>query len=935
MTKPERSSDLQELVEQIWLEQVRSLEQGRITPAEDFFVRYPSFSEHPDHAIDVIFNEYAILSGIDSVEILPVDFYRRFPELESRLRKQFELFDAVSEAIIARPAMGAETGQGLESATSSSTNWATESRFEFRRELGRGATSVVWEAWDHQLKRAVAIKKPHSPVQHSRRKKSRFIQEARAVARLHHPNIVPIHEILELENEMCLVSPLIAGKDLQQLTEQKPPEAVQALQWVQQVADALHYAHENGIVHRDVKPSNVLVNSKQRALLTDFGLALDEMTRLSITQSGELIGTPAFMAPEQVTGHGRVDRRADVYSLGVLLYYLLGGKLPFEGSFSTVLHRLISETPDPLRHHNPSVVRELEIITNKCLNKDPDERYQTARALGDDLQRFENGEVIRAKPAGPLVRAFKFAQRKPQLVTAVAISLVALAFAAGTLFQLVDVIDQRNRAIDAEQTNRTLLTEASLSAGQLAMQRGRLGEAVSHFETAIGLQSKPSVEMNLSLVECYLALDNVERATEKWKVAMTQAGNDEPNPLINYWKVELAASGAAEFGEVLQILESADFSGIDLAKQRFLEGLNCANSAEALKCFNAAVAADRYHHSAREMSLIMALSLARFDELMVDVSLAQQLYPEDVDFQLIEAIAMAATDQPGLAEDIIQTIELDSKDRQRWIEFCQFVHRKTRRLNPSGSISNYDLNRVAELISEFTSNHARLLSQRRWRFPPRIALFFDELTDLGSAEDFLSWRERTREAVSTHPEGVLMVIAAESELKDDSVQQLEASRDLFRQATQLPAFIDDAPNAAWLGVYATAVKLVFHFQHEPQKNTAIFIDACRNLDPQSIIKPRDLRTFTITLIQSGAYAEAMPFAKQWIDCSTSKQQLNDATWHLGIVYQRMSNWQSLLELCDERISAEDWSDDYPRQKWTSFRAQAQAKLRELLDSESP
>ncbi len=197
--------------------------------------------------------------------------------MDPQLRRQFDLFDAVNE-VTATDASDETLTHHKHAADDSSSEsgalrLASSQRFEIRRELGRGATAVVFEAWDAQLQQQVTIKKPHEHIVRSPRARARLVREARAAARLHHAGIVPFREIHDNGDEFFLVSPYVAGQDLQELTQEKVPEICQAIKWVQQIADALHYAHENGIIHRDVKPSNVLVNDEGNAMLTDFGLA--------------------------------------------------------------------------------------------------------------------------------------------------------------------------------------------------------------------------------------------------------------------------------------------------------------------------------------------------------------------------------------------------------------------------------------------------------------------------------------------------------------------------------------------------------------------------------------------------------------------------------------------------------------------------------------
>jgi tetratricopeptide (TPR) repeat protein len=748
---------------------------------------------------------------------------------------------------------------------------------------------------------------------------------------LHHPGIVQIREIGESDEGIFLVLPLVDGETLDKITRRARPPVSQAVDWFVELAAALDYAHENRIVHRDVKPSNVIVHPDGRAMLTDFGLAQNANARLSITQTGELVGTPAFMPPEQIESDEKVDRRADIYSLGALMYFVLSGRLPFDGSFSSVMHQVLSVSPRPLRAIDPRIPRDLEIITAKCLSKSPDDRYRTARELGDDLRRFKNGEVIAAKATGPVERMIKFARRKPYWVAVAATLFVAIAFSGGLLLQLRSVVGQRNRARIAEATNRALLADASYDAGRLAMQRGRLTTAVEHFENALEQNFGQPARLRLHLAECYLALGRTAAATEQ-VTAAARGVNDAPQiALANYWKAELAAAGVTEFGDAVELMEAAMCDELDVAKRKFLEGINAYTSPQALACFREAIAADAYHHSARRQSLIMALSLADIEAVLRDAKIAQQLYPEDIDFRLLEALALALADQLENARQVIRRTPLKDGSMENWLELAEFVHANTRSLNPGGAIKQVDLSKISRRLSNFAQRYLPLLVERGWRFPPRIAGQFSTLPE-DHWGDFESSRAVTRELVSIHPEGTLLIIAAESELDGtDPVEQLESSQKLFLRATEAPGFVSNTRDSAWLGVFATAVNLALVKQHQVEENTDLIIQACRHLTPTRIENANYLRTISILLIENGQHELARGFVDQWIG-TASPAKREGALWHLATLHQAKSEWQQVLQICNDVL--ENYSQHLSNDRaasWTSYRQSAKHHLSELLD----
>jgi serine/threonine protein kinase len=303
--------------------------------------------------------------------------------------------------------------------------------YEVLEEVGRGGMGVVYKARQVQLGRLVALKMIQSGVGADAEERRRFRIEAEAVARLQHPGIVQIHSVGEHEGHPFLVLEFVAGKSLAQRLDGKPWPARDAAGLVEDLARAVHYAHERGIVHRDLKPANVLLAApaKPQAAegsaacglaevtpkITDFGLAkfLDRATQQ--TQTGHILGTPQYMAPEQAAGqNNQVGPATDVYALGATLYELLTGRPPFQGeSFLTVLEQVRHDEPQPPRRLRRDVPRDLETICLKCLAKPPEKRYGSALALAEDLRRWREHEPITARRPGWGERLLLGARRRP------------------------------------------------------------------------------------------------------------------------------------------------------------------------------------------------------------------------------------------------------------------------------------------------------------------------------------------------------------------------------------------------------------------------------------------------------------------------------------------------------------------------------------------
>jgi WD40 repeat protein len=302
--------------------------------------------------------------------------------------------------------------------------------YEIQAELGRGAMGVVYSARQISLNRPVALKMIRSAALASEDELRRFQNEAEAVAQLDHPHIVPIYEVGEHDGQRYFSMKLIAGPSLQESLSSFAADPKAAARLMVTVAGAVHHAHQRGILHRDLKPSNILLDDRGEPHVTDFGLAKRIQSDVELTESGAILGTPAYMSPEQAAGRrGAITTATDVYGLGAILYALLTGKAPFRGqSFIETLDAVRNLPPEPITKQNPKIPRDLELICLKCMEKDPAGRYPTAGALVADLERFAAGEPVSVRAAGAVERLAKWTRRKPILAAAYALGLLALLF---------------------------------------------------------------------------------------------------------------------------------------------------------------------------------------------------------------------------------------------------------------------------------------------------------------------------------------------------------------------------------------------------------------------------------------------------------------------------------------------------------------------------
>jgi WD40 repeat protein len=383
--------------------------------------------------------------------------------------------------------------------------------YEILQELGRGGMGIVYQARQVALNRVVALKVIRAGAGAGAQELERFRIEAEAVARLQHPHIVQIHEIGEQAGCPYFALEFVEGGTLAQRLAGTPLASRQAAALLETLARAMHHAHERGILHRDLKPGNVLLTADGTPKISDFGLAkyLDEALAPTVlarqTQSGAVLGTPSYMAPEQAQGKNKeIGPAADVYALGAILYELLTGRPPFKAATPLeTLRQVIWDEPVPPARLQPKVPRDLETLCLKCVQKEPGKRYPSALALAEDLRRFLAGEPIRARPVGRGERLWRWCRRNPALSTASGVAaltllaVVALAIGFG-LYQsraAADLRQEKQQTEAARNKSERHAATLALDQGLALCEQGEIGRGMLWL--AHGLEIAPAAAADL------------------------------------------------------------------------------------------------------------------------------------------------------------------------------------------------------------------------------------------------------------------------------------------------------------------------------------------------------------------------------------------------------------------------------------------------------
>jgi eukaryotic-like serine/threonine-protein kinase len=384
--------------------------------------------------------------------------------------------------------------------------------YELLEEIARGGMGVVYKARQLSLNRIVAVKMIRATHLASEADFVRFRNEAQTVASLKHPNIVAVHEVGEHDGDPYFSMDFIEGKSLAQLVRDNPLPMRRAAIYLKIIAEAVQYAHQQGVLHRDLKPSNVLLDVSDQPRLTDFGLAKQLTSRSDLTLTGQVLGSPNFMPPEQAAGrHHEITPASDVYTLGGLLYYMVTGRPPFVAEHIPEILRLVAESePTPPRLLVPTIPRDVETICLKCLEKEPRRRYATAQELADELGRFLRNDPISARPISASEKFYRWTRRHPvvaSLTGAIGLLLIAFTVISATAAK---------RLQRANREGQENLREAYLSQARANRWSGRPGRRFDSLDVIRkAAQIRPGPDLRNEAIAAMALVDL--REAKQWK----------------------------------------------------------------------------------------------------------------------------------------------------------------------------------------------------------------------------------------------------------------------------------------------------------------------------------------------------------------------------------------------------------------------------------
>ena len=500
-------------LDDVILEQQKRWTEDDHVPVETLVTKH-KLGDRPDQVLDLIYGEILLRESIGQTP-LESEYHERFPNLSESISRQFQVHRAL-QLDPADPGLSTARGGRTFPATIRDVSKISQIQipgFELLSLAGRGGSGVAYRAIDSKLKRVVAIKLLSSVDSLDEKRRDQLLREAESAASLVHPAIVKVHQIGETSGTPFLVMEFVDGGSLADRMKQGPLVAEEAVKIASTTSNAIAYAHGQGVVHRDIKPGNILLDQAGNPFVCDFGLA----KRLDAEQSmhtTDVVGTPAYMPPEQARGEA-ADKRSDVYSLGATLYEMLSGRSPFQAATPwEILNQVLMTDPVPLRQLNPTIPKDLETICTKCLEKDPARRYESAQDIVDELGRFSAGQPIQARPVSAIHRIGKWCSRNKRVAALAATSLgLLLALGIGSTMVAFSLA-AKNESIRTAEAKA--VADRSAAVGSLQTLVDSLYEDLSKNEATIKTREK----VVNAAIEGLKSITNVDGDQKTDRIAM-------------------------------------------------------------------------------------------------------------------------------------------------------------------------------------------------------------------------------------------------------------------------------------------------------------------------------------------------------------------------------------------------------------------------------
>jgi tetratricopeptide (TPR) repeat protein/predicted Ser/Thr protein kinase len=699
--------------------------------------------------------------------------------------------------------------------------------------LGAGGMGVVYRAEQRNPKREVALKvlRPGSTSTQAIR---RFEHESHVLAHLHHPSIAQVYSAGTADTaegaQPFFAMEMVHGESLTSFAASHELNTRSLLELVVKLCDAVHHAHQKGVIHRDLKPGNIIVDDTGQPKILDFGVArvTDGDVQLGTvkTRSGEILGTVPYMSPEQVAGvPEELDIRSDVYTLGVLLYELLAGRLPYvlDGrGLLDVLQVIKEEEPIPLGETSRQHAGDLDTIVAKALHKEKTRRYQSAAELGADIRRYLADEPISARPANRWYQLRKFARRNRVLIGGIVATVLALL--AGTAVATVfgfRARHQRNIAQKQTEIAESRLAETYFQSGVLAARQGNWISALENYRKAreVGFENINELSLKEGIAKLNLNLPMEARSRFK-SVADGGQAHEAAEALVWLGVVELGHDTEKAREHFAQALETRQLSGASLA---FTCGLLADDTKTAVRHLREAVAQDLHHLYAYHILGYLLIFLGERDEAAAVLETAKRIFPEDPNTRLLQAIMLASENRIPEAKRVIAEFKTQAGETQLQVAepILELVALAGEYIDKSSSQPDWAARQLPRVLA-LQAKMLLAIAEQRGTDASSLAICAPPLEkSFGHLVPFLqkaakeavvpnglqallpkspSAYDEISGAIAVHPEGTLFYLRGL--LLRKQRKWAEAEKD-FEAAAELPAFLPVRKQALW---YAAEVQ---------------------------------------------------------------------------------------------------------------------------------